>query len=43
MRVNVSRVRADFVVVNGHGNIRVFEAKHGVGGLTSNQKASGIK
>ncbi|WP_168393721.1 RHS repeat-associated core domain-containing protein, partial [Erwinia amylovora] len=42
MRVNGSRVRADFVAVDGRGSIHVFEAKHGAGGLTPNQKASGV-
>ncbi|MDX5629083.1 MULTISPECIES: hypothetical protein [unclassified Brenneria] len=42
MRVNGRRIRADFVVVDGHGNYHVFEAKHGASGLTRNQKASGV-
>ncbi|MER0209553.1 RHS repeat-associated core domain-containing protein [Brenneria sp. L4-2C] len=42
MKVNGSRVRADFVAVDGHGKIHVFEAKHGNSGLTKNQSRSGV-
>ncbi|WP_223881605.1 hypothetical protein [Affinibrenneria salicis] len=42
MKVNGSRVRADFVAVDGHGKIHVFEAKHGNSGLTKNQSRAGI-
>jgi hypothetical protein len=42
MKVNGSRIRADFVAVDGHGNYHVFEAKHGSGGLTKNQARSGV-
>lgn len=41
MKVNGSRVRADIVAKDGHQNLHVFEVKHGSGGLTKNQKASG--
>uniref|UniRef100_UPI00201F73D8 RHS repeat-associated core domain-containing protein n=2 Tax=Escherichia coli TaxID=562 RepID=UPI00201F73D8 len=42
MKVNGKRIRADFVAVDGHGNIHVFEAKHGNSRLTGNQEASGV-
>jgi hypothetical protein len=42
MKVNGSRIRADFVAVDGHGNYHVFEAKHGNSGLTKNQGQSGV-
>ena len=37
----VEHVRADFVARDAHGNLHVFEVKHGSGTLTKNQKASG--
>ncbi|MFJ4353090.1 RHS repeat-associated core domain-containing protein [Pseudomonas sp. NPDC089428] len=42
MKVNGSRVRADFVARDAQGNLHVFEVKHGSGALTKNQKASGV-
>ncbi|MFJ1337603.1 RHS repeat-associated core domain-containing protein [Pseudomonas caricapapayae] len=42
MKVNGSRVRADFVARDAQGNLHVFEVKHGTGSLTKNQKASGV-
>lgn len=42
MKVNGSRIRADFVAADGHGNYHVFEAKHGNSGLTKNQGKSGV-
>ncbi|WP_409488159.1 hypothetical protein ACK1U3_21065 [Pseudomonas promysalinigenes] len=42
MKVNGSRIRADFVARDLHGNLHVFEVKHGSGVLTKNQKASGV-
>jgi RHS repeat-associated protein len=42
MKVNGKRIRADFVATDGQGNYHVFEAKHGLGRLTQNQKASGV-
>jgi hypothetical protein len=42
MKVNGKRIRADFVAEDGHGNLHVFEAKHGSGGLTRNQKGAGV-
>jgi RHS repeat-associated protein len=42
MKVNGSRVRADIVAQDAHGNYHVFEVKHGSGGLTKNQKAAGV-
>ena len=42
MKVNGKRIRADVVAVDGHGNIHVFEAKHGNSRLTGNQEASGV-
>jgi hypothetical protein len=42
MKVNGSRVRADIVAQDTHGNYHVFEVKHGSGGLTKNQKAAGV-
>jgi len=42
MKVNGSRVRADIVAQDVHGNYHVFEVKHGSGGLTKNQKATGV-
>ncbi|MFV3383806.1 RHS repeat domain-containing protein, partial [Pseudomonas sp. NY15354] len=42
MKVNGSRVRADFVAKDAQGNLHVFEVKHGTGSLTKNQKAAGV-
>ena len=43
MKVNGSRIRADFVAKDGHGNFHVFEAKHGLGSkLTTNQDLSSV-
>jgi len=42
MKVNGSRVRADFVARDAQGNLHVFEVEHGSGSLTKNQKASGV-
>jgi len=42
MKVNGSRVRADFVARDAQGNLHVFEVKHGAGSLTKNQKAAGV-
>ncbi|EQB97872.1 hypothetical protein [Photorhabdus temperata] len=42
MKMNGSRIRADFVAVDSRGNYHVFEAKHGNSGLTKNQRASGV-
>ncbi|MFJ4445224.1 RHS repeat-associated core domain-containing protein [Pseudomonas sp. NPDC089422] len=42
MKVNGSRVRADFVTRDSHGILHVFEVKHGSGALTKNQNASGV-
>ncbi|HAK2952878.1 TPA: type IV secretion protein Rhs [Salmonella enterica] len=42
MKVNGSRIRADFVAIDGHGNYHVFEAKHGNSGLTRNQGKAGV-
>ena len=42
MKVNGSRIRADFVARDAQGNLHVFEVKHGSGVLTKNQKASGV-
>lgn len=42
MKVNGSRIRADFVAIDGHGNYHVFEAKHGNSGLTKNQGKAGV-
>ncbi|MCK0549862.1 RHS domain-containing protein [Pseudomonas syringae pv. aptata] len=42
MKVNGSRIRADFVAKDKNGVIHVFEVKHRSGGLTKNQKAAGI-
>ncbi|MFJ4434016.1 RHS repeat-associated core domain-containing protein, partial [Pseudomonas sp. NPDC089395] len=42
MKVNGSRVRADFVARDAQGNLHVFEVKHGTGSLTKNQKAAGV-
>ncbi|ECQ6566614.1 hypothetical protein FZU01_22605 [Salmonella enterica subsp. enterica] len=42
MKVNGKRIRADFVAIDRHGKIHVFEAIHGNSGLTRNQKASGV-
>ncbi len=42
MKVNGSRVRADIVAQDVHGNYHVFEVKHGSGDLTKNQKATGV-
>ncbi|WP_183133248.1 RHS repeat-associated core domain-containing protein, partial [Pseudomonas syringae] len=42
MKVNGSRVRADIVAQDVNGNYHVFEVKHGSGGLTKNQKATGV-
>nr|WP_308700595.1 RHS repeat-associated core domain-containing protein [Pseudomonas ceruminis] len=42
MKVNGSRVRADFVARDAQGNLHIFEVKQGSGSLTKNQKASGV-
>jgi RHS repeat-associated protein len=42
MKVNGSRVRADFVARDSQGRLHVFEVKHGAGALTKNQKAAGV-
>ncbi|CAM3545463.1 RHS repeat-associated core domain-containing protein [Pseudomonas floridensis] len=42
IKVNGSRIRADIVAQDAHGNYHVFEVKHGSGGLTKNQKAAGV-
>ena len=42
MVVNKKRIRADFVARDGHGNIHIFEVKHGNSRLTKNQAASGV-
>ncbi|PVZ40656.1 RHS repeat-associated protein [Pseudomonas sp. CC120222-01a] len=42
MKVNGSRVRADFVARDAQGKLHVFEVKHGAGALTKNQKAAGV-
>ncbi|EIX6434130.1 hypothetical protein MKU92_003073 [Salmonella enterica] len=42
MKVNGSRIRADFVAVDSRGNYHVFEAKHGNSGLTKNQGKAGV-
>ena len=42
MKVNKSRIRADFVARDGHGNLHVFEVKHGTGALTKNQKKANV-
>ena len=42
MVVNKKRIRADFVARDGHGNIHIFEVKHGNSRLTKNQATSGV-
>ncbi len=42
MKVNGSRIRADFVALDGHGKIHIFEAKHGKSRLTRKQRRSGV-
>ncbi|MBA1188051.1 type IV secretion protein Rhs [Pseudomonas entomophila] len=42
MKVNGSRMRADFVARDKQGNLHVFEVKHRAGALTKNQKAAGV-
>jgi len=42
MKVNGSRMRADFVARDKQGGLHVFEVKHGTGALTKNQKAAGV-
>ncbi|MBF7143652.1 MULTISPECIES: RHS repeat-associated core domain-containing protein, partial [Pseudomonas] len=42
MKVNGSRIRADFVVKGPQGNMHVFEVKHSSGNLTKNQKAANV-
>ncbi|WEE80219.1 hypothetical protein [Comamonas testosteroni] len=42
MKVNGKRIRADFVAIDSKGNYHIFEAKHGSGGLTKNQKGAGV-
>ncbi|EEX51416.1 Uncharacterised protein [Pasteurella dagmatis] len=42
MRVNGSRIRADFVARDSDGRLHVFESKHGNSRLTPNQSSSGV-
>jgi RHS repeat-associated protein len=42
MNVNGKKIRADIVAKDRHGNLHVFEVKHGSGGLTKNQAGTGV-